>query len=302
MDETQLLPDEVALQVYSYLPWQSLMACSLVSKRWNFLASDQLLWRQLCGERKWEWRNKPRALGYATQQQEISADSDDEGMGDDEEDEMVEDMLHEDSGFMSLFADSSYASSSSHTGHLSFPTSHSRAKSRARVRHSAPSILPSSRRLEPDYRLLFQTHMRLQAQFRSGSYNLSYLQTRGTPQDGHGSTIYCLQLYTYPETGIQVLFTGSKDKSIREWDLATGKVTRVLDGIHQGSVLSICVHNGWVASGGSDRRVVVWDLAQNVLVKVLMHHEDSVLCVRFDDRQMVTCSKGKLLIFSHLVH
>ncbi|KAH8099641.1 WD40 repeat-like protein [Cristinia sonorae] len=294
LDVIGLLPDEVALQVYSYLPWQSLVACSFVSKRWKFLASDQLLWRQQCAERKWEWRNKPRTFECDAYQSEMAVDSDDEGMGDDEEDDIAQDM-QDDSQFMSMFADSTYASTSSHSNHLSLSLPRSRTMSKARARHSAPSIMPSSRHLEPDYRLLFETHMRLQARFRSSSYNLSYLQSRGVPQNGHTNTIYCLQLYTYPDTGVQVLFTGSKDKSIREWDLATGKVTRVLEGIHQESVLSICVHNGWLASGGSDRRVVIWDLAQNQLVKVLMHHEDSVLCVRFDDHRLVTCSKDRTI-------
>ncbi|TCD68452.1 hypothetical protein EIP91_010738 [Steccherinum ochraceum] len=295
LDVVGLLPDEVALQVFSYLSWQSLVACSLVSKRWNFLASDQLLWRQLCGERDWAWRNKPRTLGHEMYPLDMAVDSDDEGMGDDEEDEQVEDMLQDDSGFMSLRADSSFASTSSQHISYQFSSSSARPKSRARVRHSAPSILPSSKRVEPDYKLLFQTHMHLQSRFRSGSYTLTYLQSRSSPQDCHTSTIYCLQLYTYRDTGQQVLFTGSKDKSIREWDLSTGKVVRIIEGLHQGSVLTICVHNGWLASGGSDRRVVIWDLARDELVKVLMHHEDSVLCVRFDDRLLVTCSKDRTM-------
>lgn len=291
----QLLPDEVALQVYSYLPWQSVVVCSIVSKRWNILANDQLLWRQLCGERGWAWRYKPRTIVPEVYPLDMVVDSDDEGMGDDEEDEQVEEMLQDDSGFMSLFPDSSYTSTSSQ--HLSFQASSSDStpRSRTRVRHSAPSILPSSTRVEPDYKLLFQTHILLQSRFRSGLCHRTLLQSgRSAPQDGHTSTIYCLQLYTYPDTGQQVLFTGSKDKSIREWDLSTGKVVRIIEGIHRGSVLTICVHNGWLASGGSDRRVMVWDLAEDRLVKVMMHHEDSVLCVRFDDRLLVTCSKGTL--------
>ncbi|THH28396.1 hypothetical protein EUX98_g5792 [Antrodiella citrinella] len=302
LDVVGLLPDEVALQVYSYLPWQSLVACSLVSRRWNFLVSDQLLWRRLCAEKKWEWRNKPRLPSFDLQPH-MEVDSDDEGMGDEEEadddDDTIEDLLHDnmydDSGFMSMFTDSSYASSSSHSGHVSLPPSVHSRQLRNRMRHSAPSTLPSSRNLEPDYKLLFQTHIRLQARIRNGTYNLTYLQTRGSPQDGHTSTIYCLQMYTYPDTGQQVLFTGSKDKSIREWDLATGKMIRVFEGIHQGSVLSICVHNGWLASGGSDRRVIVWNLAEDELVKVLTDHEDSVLCVRFDDHRIVTCSKDRTM-------
>ena len=67
---------------------------------------------------------------------------------------------------------------------------------------------------------------------------------------------------------------------------------RVIIGVHTSSVLSICVYNGFVASAGSDRRVAMWDLEKNKLVKIICDHEDSVLCVRFDDERLVSCSKG----------
>jgi WD40 repeat protein len=70
-------------------------------------------------------------------------------------------------------------------------------------------------------------------------------------------------------------------------------VERVIKGVHESSVLSICVNGGFVASGGSDRRVAVWDLEEDTLVRVICDHEDSVLCVRFDEQRLVSCSKGK---------
>ena len=53
------------------------------------------------------------------------------------------------------------------------------------------------------------------------------------------------------------------------------------------------MHNGYLASAGSDRQVAVWHLETNKLVNVLCDHEDSVLCVRFDDKRLVSCSKGE---------
>ena len=108
--------------------------------------------------------------------------------------------------------------------------------------------------------------------------------------------IYCLQLYTHPKTGNQVLFTGSKDHTIKEWDLATGAILCTIEGVHEGSILSICVDGDYLASAGSDSNVAVWDLMENKVVKVIDDHEDSVLCVRFDDTCLVSCSKGKSLM------
>ena len=160
------------------------------------------------------------------------------------------------------------------------------------VRTLTVAVAQSTQHLRPNYKLLHLTCTRLQHRFFSGSHRLSTLQSRGTP-GSHTNTIYCLQLYTYPRTGNQVLFTGSKDRTIKEWDLSTGAVLRTIEGIHEGSVLSICVYGDYLASAGSDSNVVMWDLVQNKMAKIMDDHEDSVLCVRFDDTRLVSCSKGE---------
>ncbi|GJE96413.1 F-box/WD repeat-containing protein [Phanerochaete sordida] len=293
LDILGLLPDEVALHIFSFLPWESLVTCMLVSKRWGALAGDGSLWRRLCHHKKWEWRS------YASCRRDdhtppIYGDSDDEGMGDEDEDDLVEHMLLDDSGFSSMSMEARRASTS--TSHIvrSLPVPASPVRRPIPLPWHIPIRRHPPPPLKPDYKLLFATHMRLNHRFNSGSYSLSTLQTRGAP-NGHSNTIYCLQLYTYPDTGVQVLFTGSKDRSIREWDIATGGLRRVIEGVHEGSVLSICVYNGLLVSGGSDRKVVVWSLARNEAVRVLRDHTDSVLCVRFNERRLVSCSKDRTI-------
>ncbi|KAI0658826.1 WD40 repeat-like protein [Cubamyces menziesii] len=299
VDIVGLLPPEIALHVFAYLPYQCLLTCALVSKRWRTLADDQSLWKNLCLSRKWEWRvpSRPFPLGsdsFPEPEFAPEADTDDEGMGD-EEDSSDDEMQADDSGFASMVVDIPTPSSSSTV--QSPVGGPSRSARSSRTCHSTPSgfQLQSSaaaHHLKPDFKLLHQTHIRLRNRFTAGSYTLSNLQTRGAP-NSHSNTIYCLQLYTYPETGKQVLFTGSKDRTIREWDLSTGSVIRVLEGVHESSVLSICVHRGVLASASSDHRVVVWDLSKNEPITVIRDHEDSVLCVRFDDQRLVSCSKDR---------
>lgn len=276
------------------------MTCSLVSKRWNSLASDASLWRALCQQKNWEWRKSP-APWRASQPYSSLGDSDDEGMGDDEEDDVVEQMLLDDSGFMSMARDATQASTSNSHAVQAWL---SQVRHSTRIRPPIPYVFrhphPSATSLKPDYKLLFATYIRLRNRFLSSSYSLSTLQTRGSP-NGHTNTIYCLQLYTYPDTGMQVLFTGSKDRTIREWDMATGTVRRIIRGVHEGSVLSMCAYNGMLASGGSDRTVVVWDLSSGNPIRVIRDHEDSVLCVRFNDRRLVSCSKGWLSVCIRLI-
>ncbi|KAJ4487592.1 WD40 repeat-like protein [Lentinula aciculospora] len=338
------LPAEVSLQILSYLPFPALLISALVCRRWNVLSNDQALWKNLCDARGWSWRHPSSKLPPVFTRSGLDSpqgawiDSDDEGMGDSDEEAEEEEvadtlmmseldaakaeltMMHAelDSGFASMsFAgvnqtivsmpSNPFASTSSSMHRASVyphgttpdPSSTRKlagARPRAMARHSAPSLLGStsspSASPKPNYKLLHQTHIKLQKRILTSSYRLSALQTRGGPTNSHTNTIYCLQLYTYP-SGAQTLFTGSRDKTVREWNLSTGLVERVISGVHISSVLSICVYNGILASAGSDLKVVVWDLEKNKVIKVISDHEDSVLCVRFDEKRLVSCSKDR---------
>ncbi|KAG5642882.1 hypothetical protein DXG03_001924 [Asterophora parasitica] len=307
------LPAELSLQILAFLAADTLLVCGIVSRRWQALANDQSLWKTLCRARNWEWRQPSRGHPFASPLDHHCDginDFDDEGMGDSDDEggnELVINDVEAAKAELSLMhaeLDSGFASftgphvlgpepSTSDAGYPIYPkASPERSRSRLHVRHSAPPecAFGSTTYLTPNYKLLHQTYEKLHNRFLSSSYRLSALQTRDAPSNAHTSTIYCLQLYTYP-SGLQVLFTGSRDRTVREWNLTTGLVERVVSGVHSGSVLSICIHGGYLASAGSDNRVVIWDLEKNKLHKVLADHSDSVLCVRFDDVKLVSCSK-----------
>ncbi|KZV71619.1 WD40 repeat-like protein [Peniophora sp. CONT] len=286
------VPDEVALLVFSHLPCWDLLRCRIVCKQWQRLADDPMLWRGLCERRGYRWKD-PSTTPQASSS--TDAHSDDEGMGDEEELEFNDTFFDpiNDSGLAlddTLWADSDSDSDSVATmrpdsWHYSSPNvSHSHRSTR--------TASPAPGAAVPDWRRLYLTRTVLRRRFFAGAFRQTKLQTRGT-HNSHASTIYCLQLYTYPETGVQVLFTGSRDRTIREWNLATGAVQRVIEGVHEGSVLSLCARNGLLASAGSDGRTVIYDLASSRVLNVIQDHVDSVLCVRFDDKYLVSCSKDR---------
>lgn len=89
------------------------------------------------------------------------------------------------------------------------------------------------------------------------------------------------------------LLTGSRDQTLRMWTLSpTPHVVKIFKG-HDSSVLTLSARGLKAVGGGSDGRLCLWDLEGDERpIKSVQAHRDSILCVRMDDRRIVTCSKG----------
>jgi hypothetical protein len=303
------------LHVFSYLPIDALLVASFINRQWNLLANDQSLWKGLCRANKWEWKTPYRdTLGRNTLNipREFHAPPVDEGFGDDEPEIDA--------------SGSSVVSCSSHPlgakPALNDPDTESVALARRlALRHSSPAVLGSTPRSlsTPDYKALYRTRTILRRRLRMSNYRLTALHDPAhaplsinigaEPPSGHTSTIYSLCLASDPCTSEPTLYTASRDQRILQWDMSSSPYSRsspvmVFQGEHVGSVLSICIStvHGFLISGGSDGRIVVWSLRTAARVQVLEGndgHYDSVLCVRCDEKRIVSCSKG-LIFYRYL--
>ncbi len=87
--------------------------------------------------------------------------------------------------------------------------------------------------------------------------------------------------------------SGSKDKTLKVWDLIAGKAVHTLCG-HEDRVIAVAVTpNGrYAVSGSRDKTLKVWDLATAKAVQTLRGHEISVTSVAVtpDDRYVVSGS------------
>lgn len=90
------------------------------------------------------------------------------------------------------------------------------------------------------------------------------------------------------------LVTGSADKTLKIWDVATGKSVQTLAG-HEQAVLTVAAHPGrqLVASGGKDRQVKLWDLSSTDPPKDVGSHGKAVYCVAFspDGKWLASCGE-----------
>ncbi|KAI9324791.1 quinon protein alcohol dehydrogenase-like superfamily [Zopfochytrium polystomum] len=79
--------------------------------------------------------------------------------------------------------------------------------------------------------------------------------------EGHSNAVSCVAV-----TG-GCIYSGSKDGTIKEWDIESGKCLRTFVG-HTRWVRSICVGNGRIFSGSWDDTVREWDLETGSCVRV----------------------------------
>ncbi|MEO0561901.1 MAG: WD40 repeat domain-containing protein, partial [Chloroflexota bacterium] len=76
--------------------------------------------------------------------------------------------------------------------------------------------------------------------------------------------------------------TGSRDESVRLWDIETGEQLLRLDG-HTGSVTGVAISDDldYAVSGSADRTLILWNLGLETSVQQLTGHTSSIATVRF---------------------
>ena len=154
-----------------------------------------------------------------------------------------------------------------------------------------PSMtLPNTNKLSWEW--IYKQRRRLEDNWDKGEFKTFTLPHPNHPEEGHLECVYTIQ-----HTAAH-LVSGSRDRTIRIWDLDTGRLKMApLEG-HEASVLCLQFDEkedqDIIVSGGSDSMVIVWKFSTGEIVKMLRQaHDEPVLNLRFNDRYIVTCSKDK---------
>ena len=145
-----------------------------------------------------------------------------------------------------------------------------------------------------NYHYIFKQKRKLEENWNAGRYKSFQLPHKDHPEDAHTECVYTIQYLG------KYLVSGSRDRTLRIWDLETLRLAKPPLYGHMGSVLCLQFDDqkdeDIIISGSSDCHVIIWCFSTGQKLKQLTHaHKESVLNLRFDKRFLVTCSKDKTI-------
>lgn len=153
---------------------------------------------------------------------------------------------------------------------------------------------PNSSRYRLNWKYMYSMRHRLEHNWERGRFVNFQFPHPDHMDEGHNECIYSLQFNP------QYLVSGSRDHTIRIWDMHTRRLVRPPLAAHNGSVLCLQFDSDpeedVIVSGSSDSDVIIWRFSTGQVVQRLSRaHHESVLNVKFDKRILVTCSKDKTI-------
>ncbi len=101
---------------------------------------------------------------------------------------------------------------------------------------------------------------------------------------GHTSTVRCLKMSDY-----RTAISGSRDTTLRIWDIETGLCKNVLVG-HLASVRCLEIKGDVVVSGSYDTTAKVWSISEGRCLRTLNGHFSQIYAIAFDGKRIATGS------------
>jgi F-box and WD-40 domain protein 1/11 len=334
IDPVLCLPPEVTFEIFSYLDPQALLIASTLSKSWRGRTLDSRLWRQLFSGEGWAANSKyvraveeeRRTLLWrsAERKSRIRSSEDVE----DAERKSPKKRVRE----RQLFGEGSAPLMHTPGTHspLQWAAQHGPVETdedanmedapvKIEADMDADTPLPSptpldlssnTESLDPpiqsslilnhrtnptiNWQHLFKQKRRLEANWIAGKYRNFQLPHPSHPKEAHAECVYTIQY------SASHLVSGSRDKTLRVWNLDTQRLLLPPLRGHSASVLCLQFDDrpdqDIIVSGGSDCHVIIWRFSTGKIIRKLEHaHQESVLNLRFDDRYLITCSKDKTI-------
>ena len=145
-----------------------------------------------------------------------------------------------------------------------------------------------------NWAFLYKQRRRLEENWVKGRYTNFQLPHPLHPSEAHEECVYTIQFFG------KWLVSGSRDKTLRVWDLETRRLRGPPLTGHTQSVLCLqfdpTEKEDVIISGSSDTGVIIWRFSTGQKThEIPRAHRESVLNLRFDSRYLVTCSKDRMI-------
>lgn len=314
LDPLDVLPREVSLKVFGYLDAITLGRAAQVSRLWKGTADDDLLWRTMCEQHiekkcaKCGWglpslgerRRKARKGGSKIEEGSKATTSKSTNAVDDVVRRIPSDNLIRSASpsppTQSMILDppclpggrqfkraktESPAPSRSSTPAPTSPRHSSRQSSLSNGNGSgqAMTIIPSTR----PWKSVYCERLAIERNWRKGTCVPTILT-------GHTDSITCLQVAEdLPDPTFPVLMTGSWDRSVRIWNLESGKEVGVLRG-HTRGVRALQFDALKLVTGSMDSTLKIWNWRTGECLRTLRGHREGILCLTYDKQLLVSGS------------
>jgi F-box and WD-40 domain protein 1/11 len=262
--------DHIAEMILSYLDAKSLCAAEQVSKEWNRVISDGMLWRKLIEQMVridplWSGLSERRGWGAYLFRPKPGE-------------------RHKDHDFYrklypQIIKDIQNLENNWRTGH-----------------HTLQRIVCRSETSKGVYCLQYDDK-KIISGLRDNTIKLWQRDTLECSQvlHGHTGSVLCLQ---YDDN---VIVSGSSDATVRVWNIKTGELLNTL--IHHcEAVLHLRFADGLMVTCSKDRSIAVWDMQSATdinLRRVLVGHRAAVNVVDFDQKYIVSASGDRTIKVWH---
>ncbi|KAK4051432.1 hypothetical protein OIV83_002916 [Microbotryomycetes sp. JL201] len=294
-DPVEILPREVCLKIFGYLDAISLGRAAQVSRSWKNMADDDLLWRTMCEqhiERKCEkcgWglpllgERRRKAKGMISNLSQRMASSRADSPQPVAQSGSAAELT---SSLVSLPPTPAPMSPERHSMSADDVDEHrsKRAKTQSpgptSPKQSTSSSLISARR---PWKLVYCERLAIERNWRRGDCVATVLS-------GHTDAITCLQVAEdLPHPSFPVLMTGSWDRTVRIWNLETGKEVGVLVG-HSRGIRALQFDALKLVTGSMDSTLKIWNWRTGECLRTLRGHRDAVICLTYDKQLLVSGS------------
>ncbi|XRM47694.1 hypothetical protein ABZX51_010662 [Aspergillus tubingensis] len=338
MDPVLKLPPEITAEIFSYLDPQTLVTASLASRSWRDRIFDTRLWRDLYISEGWRvdidavhtyeqehsglespqlrksrLRHIDPDLGEPKQKKRVppswldsratgSLDNNEAVQGnglqpsaaaDVEGDHHMSDASNDRGPVLAAGQQSSSARHES-SGTPQLKSNLQQISTNASPPKSSLLIRMPNGAAKMNWPHLYRVRRRLEENWTKGRFTNFQLPHPNHMEESHQECVYAIQFTD------KWLVSGSRDKTVRVWDLDTKRLWHPPLQGHSKSVLCLQFDprpsEDIIVSGSSDKNVIIWRFSTGEkLHEIAPAHDDSVLNLRFDERYIVTCSKDKLI-------